>query len=167
MMRYGKIMGLLALVALAAGPLQAADVEPAGDAIAKRLDAQQNKLEKITAQLETLIKDLAAVRDQEIKKLQGDVADLRKELDQLKNQRVTARKIPLADAGRVRLINNQPVAVEVLLNGRSYIVEPLSNRELTAAEIPAGTFSYEVVGLSAGMQTRLRQANYNFDITIH
>lgn len=172
MMRYGKITGLLTLGAafLAVCPLRAADKpEPASDKIAEQLAAQQNKLEKITTQLETLTKDIGALRSlsQDIEKLKGDLGDLRKELDQLKNQRVTAKKVALADAGRVRLINNQPGAVEVLVNGKSYVVEPMSNREITASEIPAGNFSYEVLGLSAGMQTRVRQANYDFNITIH
>jgi hypothetical protein len=175
MMRDWKLIGLPAFLAavLTAGPAPA--VEP---------DKEPDRTSALLRQLEDMRKDLKAaiedVRDQCRKNesaalnsglrnqtLQGDlnklaerVTQMEKELAALRNQspaqsRVSAFGPGGTGMGRVLLRNSYPEQMAVILNGQSHRLAPGESR---VVEVPAGTFTYEVLGVQE-LRTRPVPAN--------
>jgi uncharacterized phage infection (PIP) family protein YhgE len=130
---------------------------PTSAELKKTLDETNNKL----AELQTEVKRLANLLegkpdDRGIRTLAdmgvvGAVKDLKNSLEALdktvKRLNTTEVQRPAAaDAtagkGTVRLVNDYPVRVSILVNDRSYQVEPRSKEDVT---VPAGKFTYQLL----------------------
>jgi hypothetical protein len=90
--------------------------------------------------------------------LGGDVAKLRTEVESLRNRvQISTDRASLynpneattsttASLGQVEMINNYANPVTVVVNRRAYTLNPNETRK--SDPIPAGTFSYEVLGIT-------------------
>ena len=106
----------------------------------------------------------------DIDDLKKQVAQLRQDLDALKNRpasRESAYPAPSttpAATGRVRLVNSFVDPMTIIVNGKAYQVAP-GETKLTDP-LPAGTFSYEVLGVQQRLDRALA-ANETFTVTVH
>jgi len=111
---------------------------------------------------------------QQIEKLQGAVDELRKSVEQLqrdvvslRNTPTTTRKTfydaPAAGTGRIRLINTFPTRMTVIINDRSYRLEPGAEQII---DKPAGVFHYQVLGVQPELLVRNLAPNETFTITV-
>jgi hypothetical protein len=126
------------------------DLEDANKKIAK-LEEQVAKLDELLNgkkddkgyRLET---DPGAV--EQIKRLRNKIADLEGEIKGLKAQQQTALKPavgPAPDArpkGLVKVVNEYPVEISIVVNDKSYRVAPGTKLEV---EVPAGEFTYQLL----------------------
>src|SRR5262249_36953264 len=110
----------------------------------------------------------------QIADLNRQLSQLRVEIDNFRTLAPSTSRIasspppeiaPSAATGRVEMINSYGQAVSVVLNNRrSYSLAP-GERKLSDP-IPAGTFSYEVLGLTPVL-TRTVSADKLFTIWVH
>ncbi len=110
----------------------------------KRLAGTLSNFETVSQlQMQSLQRELNSLRDQ--------YAQMKQEMDSLRKglsgkQPTTALYPPAAAAaGRVRLVNTWPSPISVVVNNRTYRLEP--NETRYTDPIPAGTFTYEVLGI--------------------
>jgi len=69
---------------------------------------------------------------------------------------------PAATTGHIRLANNWPTEMTIILNGVSHRLAP---NQVETVTVPAGSFSYEVLGVRPPA-TRTLNAKEEFTITI-
>jgi septal ring factor EnvC (AmiA/AmiB activator) len=108
----------------------------------------------------------------EVEDLKRQVAQMRQDLDELRKrleqgQASTARYTPqpAPQAGVVRLVNAYEEPVAITVNGRAYRLGPGETR--LAAPVPAGTFTYQVLGVQTQPQTRTLAPGERFTVTVH
>lgn len=81
----------------------------------------------------------------DVTKLKDDLDKLEKELKTLKTAQQTVQKPALAPEvkpkGIVKVVNEYPVEISMVINGRSYRVAPGTKVEV---EVPAGRFTYQL-----------------------
>jgi prefoldin subunit 5 len=103
----------------------------------------------------------------------GEVADLRREIDRLNRELAECRStppdrasyytaVPVPATGRVELANTYPQGMRIVVNGREYDLAPNETRVITG--VPAGTFTYQVLGVQPTAQARQLAANSTFTI---
>jgi hypothetical protein len=120
----------------------------------KKIDELQKQVATLTDLLRgkkddkgiTLPSDPGAVA--EIKELKNKIAGLEKELGSLKTQTSLKPSVGTPEAkptGTVKIINDYPVEVRIVVNDRSYHVAP---NKVLDVEVPAGEFTYQL--LTAG-----------------
>jgi len=155
--------------------------KPVPRSVADQLQQIQASIDKLHAQfddglravngniLNTDIKAERALR--RIADLEQEIAALHGQMDQLQQRLRTANSIsaygPLDStprSSRVRLVNEYVLDVAVVVNGVSYHLRPSDQRTV---DVPAGTFSYEVLNLQQGPQTRTVAPGNTFTITVH
>lgn len=154
---------MLALaIATFGGPALAADVAPetAKDEIARQLKEMKASIDALT----NIQKAQSDIED-----LKRQVSQIRQDLDDLRRTVTTTRSsgylTPQATStGRVRLVNTYLEPMTVVVNGKSYSVAPGEQRYTDA--LPAGTFTYEVLGVQA-LRDRTLSANETFTINIY
>ncbi|HZU34408.1 MAG TPA: hypothetical protein VFA18_00790 [Gemmataceae bacterium] len=102
--------------------------------------------------------------------MEQQLADMRREMAALRQRPGTVTSTsaygPNGTApvtGRVMLINDYPTEQAVMVNGVSYHLAPGQNRTVT---IPAGTFTYEVLGIQQAPRQRSVVANGTFTVTL-
>jgi hypothetical protein len=122
------------------------DIELLRDQLFARLGRMEDQVKAQMSRADGMAEELAALR----KKLADG------------GSRVAAR-IPL-DTGTVRLRNTFVQPVSIVVNGRSYRVEV--GETLTLDPQPAGTFTYEVLGIQAP-QTRPLAAGERVTINVY
>ena len=116
----------------------------------KRIDDLEKLVAKLNEQLNgkydkgyRLETDPGAV--EEIKRLKNKIADLEGDIKALRTQQTTAQKpviVPEArPKGTVKVVNEYPVEITILVNDRSYRVAPNTKVEV---EVPAGEFVYQL-----------------------
>jgi hypothetical protein len=188
MVNTWKKLGMHIILATAVAPAQAGQLDGPGStaqepdkaaAIARQLEDLTKALNKLVEQLrdsETTNNVRAARSQKDLEELRGQIALLRKDLDELRNrstasQPSTAFYAPgTAPTGRLRLINTYTVPVSFIVNDQvSYPVAPGETRFTNP--LPAGTFTYEVLGVGFGsIQSRVSRAlaaNETFTIHVH
>lgn len=145
-----------------AGPGIAADVttETAKDDIARQL-------KEMKASIDALTNIQKAQTD--IEELKRQVTQIRQDLDELRRTMTTTRSAgyvapQTTSTGRVRLVNTYMEPMTVVVNGKSYPIAPGEQRYTDA--LPAGTFSYEVLGVQS-LRDRMLAANETFTINIY
>ncbi len=185
MMRTWKMLGYPAILtaALAADPQLAWTQEGAKNG--QGTDAKSDvTLKDLNESLKAIQKKLeenrlnANILGEDVRLLKDKVAQLQRDVDSLRTTRSNYQPVtPLApaalSAGRIKLVNTWPDRIMVLLNDKSYNVEP--NRELTVQDIPAGPFTYEILGVQPDStilpitqkQPRTLAANETFMIHVH
>lgn len=122
----------------------------------------EERLKDIEQKLDTLTQILKGKRDSdgyplssdpglvaEVKKLKDDLASLKKQLDDM--QKSTSLRPSgngtdaMAGKGTVRVVNDYPVEITIVVNDNSHRVAPNTKLDIT---VPAGTFTYQLI--SAG-----------------
>jgi hypothetical protein len=109
--------------------------------------------------------------DSKVQGLASDLANLKIEVENLRARMTTPTRIsgfgPTDTAvpmGRVELVNVYPQEMSVVVNNRAYRLLP--NEVRLTDPIPAGTFSYEVLGVTE-KRTRELAADRVYPIYIH
>ena len=107
---------------------------------------------------------------EEIKRLKNTIDALTKELTALKTQTVQKPNVPpeppkpLPDAkprGTVKVVNEYPVEISMVINEKSYRVAPNTKVEV---EVPAGEFTYQL--LQAGVAATRSAIKYKETVTL-
>jgi hypothetical protein len=153
-----------------------------------------NDLKTAITSLEARVKSLDEFIQQELQKIRGgayetnlkmaqaqaDIQELKKQIAQLQqnldalNRRPTAPQtqtsgyagpaVPVASTGRVRLVNTYNRMMTIRVNNSIYEVLPGQERFVEA--LPAGTFVYEVLGVSLP-QERTLASGETFTVTVY
>jgi hypothetical protein len=153
MIRTWKMLGYPAILtaALAAAP----SLAEADDTAKQNSDTKKVTLEDINESLKSVQKKLeeyrlgANIMGEDLQSLKNKVAQLEKDVGLLRsrsntsNYQPTAPPTPNSGAGHVRLVNTWPATVTILLNDRSFRVEP--GQTIDVPDVPAGAFTYEVL----------------------
>jgi hypothetical protein len=130
--------------------------------IKKQLEETNKKLAAVQLQLQQLtdlLRGKAASSDtpgsvglmEEMRRLREKLADVETELNRLRAQysalspsrsTVPTPTSPLTGKGLVRLVNDYPIEVTMVLNGTTYRLPP---RQTMDVHVPAGEFSYQLL----------------------
>ena len=151
----------------------------------KTLRESIDKMNEVLESMKTLpgdVKHFHSDYNTEIQASKRDISDLKEEMRRLKSDVESLRKAPTGlsreagfapgmtvnpnpiPTGRVQLSNTWSAPVSVVVNGRSYPVLP---GEVKFTEpIPAGTFSYEVLGITAPNNLRALAAGETYRINV-
>jgi hypothetical protein len=131
--------------------------DPEVEKLRKDLDAATKKIEEQEKQIKKLTELLTGKRDdlglrvesdpgavEEIKRLKDDVAKLQAELKLLKPQTALRPEVKpeVKPKGVVKVVNEYPVEISMVINEKSYRVAPGSKIEV---EVPAGDFTYQLL----------------------
>lgn len=131
------------------------------EALTKKVDSFQTA--RLDADLQQFQKN-----SKDIEEIRRTLVQLRQDLDGLRQGLASERRSgypPAAtQAGRVRLVNTYPQPVTIVLNSRAYTL--LSGETRTVDAVPAGPFTYEVLGIQAAMNRTL-DPNETYTITVH
>lgn len=118
----------------------------------KKIADAETRLATSLSSLETISQLQAQSLRNELNSLKQQYAELKQEMDSLKKgmsarqPTTTALYPPTAGAaGRLRLVNTYLSPVSIVVNNRTYRLEPGEDRFTDA--IPAGLFTYEVLGI--------------------
>jgi len=113
----------------------------------------------------------AQAAQKDIDALKEQIARLDKSLDDLHSARPPATRISayppsgtVAGTGTIRLANTYPAEVTIIVNGERYTLAPGETRVLAGR--PAGTFTYEVMGVQPTVKRTL-VADGTFPILVH
>ncbi len=167
MIRTWKRLGLTATLAVVLtagrGAAQTSDPAPAS----QLPDGLRQEVEQFRGDT---IRSFQAAK-KEIDALKEEIAHLRKDLDEVRNAKPSTTRIsayPPAGAavstGTIRLSNTYPANVTIVVNGEGYTLAPGETRVLAGR--PAGTFTYEVVGVRPAVERSL-VAGGTFPIQVH
>lgn len=108
--------------------------------------------------------DIYALR-QHVEQLQRDLANLRGPRTIARSSAYPSNGTALvAGSGRIRLVNLYPTQMTVVINERSYRLEPGADRIIDKQ--PAGTFLYQVLGVQPDLLARNLAANETYTITV-
>ena len=190
MMRTWKMIGLRTLLAalLTAAPAAAQNTSEMLDDMHRQLSELKKTLEGVRDSLGTLstirkdVEDLTTQSNLRGQTMQGQIADLQRQLIQLRSDleglrdRVgsgtrtslfppTESASATAGTARVEMVNTYPQEVTITVNRTAYHVPPGQTR--LSDPIPAGRFTYEVLGVSPAPLTRTLAANRVFTVHVH
>jgi len=125
------------------------------------LAAANEKIKKLEEQVKTLTDLLTGKRSvgelvdptapgavEEVKRLKDKIASMQNEINSLKSQTVLrpAAVPEVKPKGVVRIVNEYPVEISMVVNERSYKVAPGTKLDV---DIPAGDFSYHLLQAAA------------------
>lgn len=140
--------------------------------IKRDMDGIRKELE--SAKSDRVTTDLNVTHaQQDINQLKEQLAQLRRDMDDLRRRAAAAPSTISGYAGaaapalpttRVRLVNTYFEPMTVMVNNRTYMLAPGEAR--MTDPVPAGTFSYEVLGVTEP-RTRTLAATDTFTITVH
>ncbi|HVL14227.1 MAG TPA: hypothetical protein VM529_16775 [Gemmata sp.] len=127
----------------------------------KQVEDANRKLTDIQKDLRTLTELLNGKKDEkgyplpsdpgvvaQLRKLSDKLNDVEKELERMKTQtslRPASPSVspdPRAGKGTVRIVNEYPVRISIVVNGTSHRVEPSKSLDV---DVPAGEFSYQLL----------------------
>jgi len=182
MTRTGRLLGLLAVLALVLAGPSLLGAEEGLKTDSEKLDEALRKLTEIQKSLDRLEKIRKEINDvrtdanvsvqaalESVDKMNGQIAQLRRDLEEVRKRSGTTTRVSAygpEGSGRVVLTNEYPVEMEVIVNQNAYRIAPNMAREI---QLAAGPFTFRVPG-APGFETtqnRLLPANYNYQITIH
>jgi hypothetical protein len=178
MLRRWNLAGVLAVVtaALLAAPAAAdTDTQKSDSEKLNDIVSQLAKLQGSLATLDAIKKDLDSLRNTtlSVQTLQRDVNEMKNALSQVQQELEALRLrapapprtalYPPAGAGRVRLINTFGAPMTIVLNNSVYRLAPSDTQTL---DLPAGPFTYEVLGVQ-GPLTRTLAAGETFTIYVY
>lgn len=122
------------------------------------LAAANEKIKKLEDQVKALTDLLTGKRDgigiladptnpgavEEVKRLKDKIASMQKEIDSLKTQTVLrpAAVPEVKPKGVVRIVNEYPVEISMVVNEKSYHIKPGAKLDV---DVPAGDFTYQLL----------------------
>ncbi len=153
----------------------------------EKLEAQQKQLDE---KLTKLLNEIASVKEKiqaiektvtryDLSETNYMIVELGQQVDKLQRELRTAQKSPSdyakmppggkseskkIGAGTLRLINEYSVQQQVMVNGSAYFVNP---GDTIHVSVPAGKFTYQIVGHHDARQTRSVDANRVFETRMH
>ena len=153
----------------------------------KTLRESIDKMNEVLESMKTLpgdVKNFRSDYNTDIQATKRDINDLKEEVRRLKSDVEGLRKSPTnitrepgfapgmttnpnlnpIPTGRVQLSNTWGAPVSVIVNGRSYPVLP--GEVKFTDPVPAGTFSYEVIGITAPNNVRTLAAGETYRISV-
>ena len=163
------IGGALALVSPSPAQAVHKPEPPAAPAKEKDKKSIEDRLTEIEKKLVRIVETLDGKKDadgftnpydrgicSEVKELKNEVASLKKQLGTMRKSTslrpATTIADPMAGKGTVRIVNDYPVEITIVINEKSYRVP--ANTELKVT-VPAGEFSYLLLSSGvAGASTR-------------
>jgi hypothetical protein len=126
----------------------------------EKVQGDVNGLRSATAPIGAMQSDLESLR--------RELAQLRQEVNSLRSGVSTSSSLypsaPTAPTGRVQLVNTYPQQMTILLNNRAYRLLPGETRTVDA--VPAGPFTYQVLGVQPEVQPRTLAANDTYTINV-
>ena len=137
--------------------------------ISKTITEMDKRIAAIQAALKDIETKTDLAKNQQVADLKDQIAQLRTVVDQLRprlqdGSRVSAFGPPVDQAppltGRIQLVNQYPTMMSVTINRVSHRLMP---SETEVVQVPAGTFSYEVLGVTP---QRIRTVNANETFTV-
>lgn len=150
-------------IALAFAPVQStASAQDKTDPVQLRkdLDAANKKLEEADKEIKRLAALLDGKKDEkgfrletdpgaveEVKRLKDRIAALEKQVAAMQNSTSFKPAPAITGKGTIRVVNEYPVAVSIVINEKSYRVEP--NTTLNV-EVPVGEFNYQLLQSGIG-----------------
>jgi gas vesicle protein len=154
---------------------------PAAGQTADDIKKINDKLDKLTKELQDLrdglkseaIREKVATVDSKIDQLDQDIQTLKKDLRDVKRKvdgGTTTALRPEYDSAtprgmaRVRLINDHPEMMSVVVNGRAYRLSPGEERLVA---VTPGEFTYQVLNIQRDARTRTIDANETKTIRIY
>jgi len=152
MIRTWKMLGYPAILtaALAAAPSWAGPddgAKPNSDTKKVTLDDINESLKSVQKKLEEY-RLSANIMGEDLQTLKNKVAQLERDVGSLLRNRTTTSNYqpttPSVGNGRIHLVNTWPERITVLLNNRSFPLEP--GGQVDVSDMPAGPFTYEVLG---------------------
>ena len=145
------------------------DGQPAGPATAQQVEEITRSLNEMRVTMKQLTDRLdanMAMTQKDVNELKDQLARTLRDLDTMRGRATENRAFYSgpADTGRVRLLNTYFMPVDVVVNGMVYQLMP--GQERYTGSLPAGTFTYEVVGVQAPRQRALA-AGQTFTVDIY
>jgi hypothetical protein len=156
---------------------------PAANAdIGKQLEQVNKSLENLTSRFDTLQRNISTdlkelrgkgiLTDVNVAKAQEELLALRKEIGQLREDlgkktgttQISGYSGLGTGMGRIRLVNTYFRPATIVVNGTAYELVP--NQELYTRPVPAGPFTYEVLGVEP-LRERLLAANETFTVHVY
>jgi hypothetical protein len=155
MIHTWKMLGYPAILAaaLTAAPSLADDNTKNSDAKTNGLADIKESLKVIDTKLNSFSLN-ANIMAEDIRKLKEQVAQLQKDVENLRNRSTSVSNYPSTTpstpttpipppAGRIRIVNEWPETITVFLNRTSHDVQP--GQTMDADGMPTGVFTYEVL----------------------
>jgi hypothetical protein len=149
-------MGALAFVpspAVAFPSPAAANAADDKKTVEQRLEDLEKKMNRVLEHLEGR-KDETGARlpsdpglIEEVRRLKNELASLRTEVNGMKSSTSFRVVDPLAGKGTVRVVNEYPVEISIVVNSLSYRLAPSEKRDIL---VPAGEFRYQLLTAGAG-----------------
>lgn len=161
-------VGALALAPTPSAALPLAGLAAAADDAAKTTDLKvadlQRDMADVKSKLNRIVEALDGRRDdkglinltepglaEEVRRLRTRVTDLETRIGDMQGQIKALKPAiadPLANRGTVRILNEYPVEMTIVLNGTSsYRLAPSEKRDIM---VPAGEFTYQLLTAGAG-----------------
>lgn len=109
------------------------------------------------------IRKALASTQAELFALRKQVEQLQRDVDALRGPRVAKTIDPVA-SGRIRLVNTYFTPMTIIVNDRSVRLAPGATETI---DIPAGEFSFEVLGVQPRLYGRTVAANETYTITVY
>jgi TolA-binding protein len=139
-------------------PIQADDKTEVTE-LKKQVEDSNRKLAAIQKQLEQLTEVLTGKKDEtgtpltsdrdrglvaQMRDLKDRLAQIEKDLAAYKTQTALKPTVetPKATKGTVRIVNEYPVQISIVVNGTSYRIAPSKTQDV---DVPAGEFSYQLL----------------------
>jgi hypothetical protein len=117
-----------------------------------RMDAAERSLSAYMAKTSRAVEDVDELKVR-VRALEDEVRDLRLQPRRPSTSlRIDTSESAVTRLGRVKLINDYPEVMSVVLNGLSYRLFP---REVRVVEVPPGTFTYRVLNYQQQTQQRV------------
>jgi hypothetical protein len=96
---------------------------------------------------------------EEVKRLKNEIASLKAQLDKMEKSTTSLRPStggttaptpadPLAGKGTVRVVNDYPIEITMVVNNNSYRIAPNTKLEIP---VPVGTFTYQLLSAGANL----------------
>ena len=137
------------------------DSPPQPSDLPERVKRLELALENVPQVAQARARDLVQMRN-DIDQLRRDVTHLQQELDR-ERTRISRYPPAAGGEGRIRIVNSWFEAKTVVLDGVAYRVAPGETRVINH---PAGTFAFEVIGVTQPGQTRTVTAGETYSIHI-
>jgi hypothetical protein len=143
--------------------------------ISQKLDDAKNKLSTIDNSVFAL-QQANSGNEKEIRALKSQIESLRKDMDSLRGQLSTQPTNPstsfrpsfspnmVAGLGALRVQNDYPSPMDVIVNGVTFQIMPFTTEYY---EVPAGSFSYRIMGVDAATKFRTIEAGKTLPVRIY
>lgn len=130
-----------------------------------KYDGVTKELDELKRQLAQMRRDMDSVRNAQTAQANGRVSNSPPNPAIPAAPATPVTPAPISEPGRVRLVNSYPYEVAVIVNQNSYRLTPGQTQLIDG--IRPGTFTYQVLGVQADLQTRTLAAGETMTINVY